>query len=306
MRVTDLLDDLGITYFNAGSKSVRIHCLNPEHDDKDPSLFIDKETGMCHCFPCGFSGNIYTILKHKTDLSKDDIDLIVLKYKHLSTDIKKESLVEDIIDKRTIYENTYVDIELPQHRLIKTHPYLEKRNFTQEEISFWNMGVITESKHNGWIIIPIYQDGVIRTYFARNPFGNDKYYPSIYRSDIIFGLDYAKNLKKKLYIVEGIFDAISFMRTRNQCVAILSNMLLPAQKHLLHKYDEIVLIPDNDVWGNKLLYSAQSLLNYTKVSVCKLPAHRHDTADCTLQELLQATYLEVPLLDYLFNKRLIL
>ncbi len=36
-----------------------IKCLNPEHDDKNPSLRIDKTTGIFRCPSCGFSGNIF-------------------------------------------------------------------------------------------------------------------------------------------------------------------------------------------------------------------------------------------------------
>lgn len=308
MRVTDLLDDLGITYFYAGTKSVRIKCLNPNHDDTNPSLFIDKSTGMCHCFPCGFSGNIYTILRNKTDLTKDEMDLVVIKYKSSSQQTTTSSSIEDVIDLRNKdLDVKYEDILLPEHRLLTSHPYLEKeRGLTSDELQYWKMGVVTEAKNNGWVLVPIYQNGILRTFFLRNPFGEGKLYPSIYRSDILFGLDKCKNLRNKIYIVEGIFDAIIFQRTKKQCVASLSNILLPAQKSILKNYDEVVIVPDNDIWGNELLYSAQSLLNYTKVSVCKLPSHRHDAAECNLRESLEATYKEVPLLDYIFKRECIL
>ena len=36
-----------------------VHCLNPEHDDTNPSMRIDKITGVFNCFSCGFKGNIF-------------------------------------------------------------------------------------------------------------------------------------------------------------------------------------------------------------------------------------------------------
>ena len=36
-----------------------VKCLNPEHEDSNPSMRIDKTTGIYNCFACGFKGNIF-------------------------------------------------------------------------------------------------------------------------------------------------------------------------------------------------------------------------------------------------------
>lgn len=36
-----------------------ITCLNPEHDDSNPSLRVDQVTGIYNCPSCGFKGNIF-------------------------------------------------------------------------------------------------------------------------------------------------------------------------------------------------------------------------------------------------------
>lgn len=56
--VLELVQQKGLEYKLAG-KDVLIKCLNPEHEDKDPSLRLDKLTGVGHCFSCGFKVNIY-------------------------------------------------------------------------------------------------------------------------------------------------------------------------------------------------------------------------------------------------------
>lgn len=68
--VADLLKEKGIYYRFQGSDLV-IKCLNPEHEDTNPSLRVDKTTGIFHCFACGFKGNIfkyYGILTNQTFL----------------------------------------------------------------------------------------------------------------------------------------------------------------------------------------------------------------------------------------------
>lgn len=57
--VEELLTEKGIP-FNFSGHDLLIRCLNPEHPDKNPSLRVDKLTGMLHCFSCGFKGNIFS------------------------------------------------------------------------------------------------------------------------------------------------------------------------------------------------------------------------------------------------------
>jgi len=37
----------------------KIKCLNPEHDDSNPSLRINQDSGIFNCLSCGFKGNIF-------------------------------------------------------------------------------------------------------------------------------------------------------------------------------------------------------------------------------------------------------
>ena len=57
MRVDTLLDSLDIKYLSKGEDYL-IKCINPDHDDKKPSMRVDKVTGIYHCFSCGYKGNI--------------------------------------------------------------------------------------------------------------------------------------------------------------------------------------------------------------------------------------------------------
>ena len=59
MIAEELLTEKGIDYQLKGQDAL-ISCLNPEHDDTNPSLRVDKVTGIMHCFSCGFKGNLFT------------------------------------------------------------------------------------------------------------------------------------------------------------------------------------------------------------------------------------------------------
>lgn len=58
-QVEQLLTDKQIPYTSKGNSCI-IRCLNPEHEDANPSMHVNKETGVCHCFSCNHTTNIFT------------------------------------------------------------------------------------------------------------------------------------------------------------------------------------------------------------------------------------------------------
>lgn len=54
-------------------KDILIPCLNPEHEDTNPSLRIDRETGLFHCLSCGYKGNIYKYFNRDSNIIKTAI-----------------------------------------------------------------------------------------------------------------------------------------------------------------------------------------------------------------------------------------
>ena len=47
--IDDILEQRGIKYIERGNDFL-VRCLNPEHEDSNPSMRIDKFTGIFHCF----------------------------------------------------------------------------------------------------------------------------------------------------------------------------------------------------------------------------------------------------------------
>ena len=66
MNVEDLLLSKDIQYIPKGKDFV-IRCLNPEHEDRNPSMRIDQVTGIFNCFSCEYKGNIFTHFGEKAD-----------------------------------------------------------------------------------------------------------------------------------------------------------------------------------------------------------------------------------------------
>ena len=58
MTVEELLVEEKIQ-FKVSPADFIVRCLNPEHDDTNPSMRIDRITGVYNCFACGYKGNIF-------------------------------------------------------------------------------------------------------------------------------------------------------------------------------------------------------------------------------------------------------
>lgn len=74
--VEEILKAKGIKYFTSGKDYV-VSCFNPDHEDNNPSMRIDRETGVFHCLSCGYKGDIHTHF----NVHRDIISAKVLRVK---------------------------------------------------------------------------------------------------------------------------------------------------------------------------------------------------------------------------------
>jgi DNA primase len=75
--------------FTVSGKDFLIKCLNPEHDDNNPSCRVDRLSGLTHCFSCGWKRNIF---KH-FGVFTNNSSVRVAKLKEKLKDLR-ESLIE--------------------------------------------------------------------------------------------------------------------------------------------------------------------------------------------------------------------
>ena len=71
MNVEELLIKQDVPYIPKGA-DFEVSCLNPDHPDRNPSMRIDRITGIFNCFSCEFKGNpvSYTHLTQPTIYSE--------------------------------------------------------------------------------------------------------------------------------------------------------------------------------------------------------------------------------------------
>ena len=66
MTVEELLTSRQLYFIPKGGDCL-VSCINPEHADRNPSMRIDRITGIFQCFSCGYKGNIFTHFGEKAN-----------------------------------------------------------------------------------------------------------------------------------------------------------------------------------------------------------------------------------------------
>lgn len=192
MIAIDLLTEKGIDYKVQGNDAV-ISCLNPEHDDTNPSMRVDKITGVYHCFSCGYKGNLFTHFGAPAS----------------SLEIKIHKIKEKIDRKKA----ETVGLKLPEDRVIWDAPF---RNISAETLKIWQAFTWNVPKFEGRIVFPIRDItgktvGLIGRLIQNQMMMDNK--PKYYIYPVGVQLPFCpakpKLIQNRAILVEGIFDALN-------------------------------------------------------------------------------------------------
>lgn len=105
--VLALLNEKGLS-FTVSGKDYLIQCLNPEHDDSNPSCRVDKITGVLHCFSCGFKRNLFRHFGILTNPSS----IRIAKLKLLLKELKETNIELKLPDGATPYNQIFRGISV--------------------------------------------------------------------------------------------------------------------------------------------------------------------------------------------------
>lgn len=202
-HLEDYLSELGI------NPRKLFNCLNPQHDDKNPSMSYDKDKNIVHCFSCNSSYDIISLyaiqnnLDNNTDFKKIVEDL-ALKYKisvkqnNTNKKIKRETQAPKKEDFTKYINKCKKDID-------KTD-YLLKRGLSEKIIKKYNIGYDVA---NNMVVLPISKT----CYLGRHTDDTKgfKHYKPKGTTNEIFNGEYLKdsNFKTIIWVCESIIDALS-------------------------------------------------------------------------------------------------
>jgi len=186
MNVEELLTSKNIKFAYSG-KDLVVACLNPEHDDRNPSMRIDKIMGIFNCPACGFKGNIFKLYNQSVDQLQSLKDRLQRNIRVKAAESIGITLPPDIVP----YEGTW--------RGIKPETYKKFGAFQHHA-----------SEHIGRIVFPITNiTGKIVALNGRHTTGGTPKYlfsPPGVRLPLF---PIVKPIKGTVILVEGIYDVIN-------------------------------------------------------------------------------------------------
>lgn len=228
--------------FTESGRDYLIRCLNPEHEDKNPSLRIDKETGAFHCLSCHFKGNIFSHFGAKIDY----------------LDLRRNKLLNLIEDK--IRET--VGLDIPEGAST-----LPLKNYRGIKLSTFNsFGAFIHNDYPERLMVPI-TDGTGRIACFQGRHLSDgkpkyKFYPSHAKVPLF---PKVTPIEGSIILVEGLFDMLNLhdKGLTNTICTFGTNSLTPDKVSMLKLQGIrlVVILFDNDEAGHKGAESAKALLN---------------------------------------------
>lgn len=125
-------------------RNLQTNCpFHKDGQERKPSFGINKDTGECHCFGCGWSGTLSEMISNC--FGKDDFGVygdkwLVRNFVSVSVETRDEIELNTDRHKKIKKENKkYIsENELDSYRY--THPYMYKRKLTDEIIELFDIG----------------------------------------------------------------------------------------------------------------------------------------------------------------------
>lgn len=231
-----------------------IKCLNPEHEDTNPSLRVDQTTGIYNCPSCGFKGNIfkyYNIFASNISIKTAQLKEKIARIKTMTTGLDFPVCTPYLKAFRGISSNTL------KHFEAFTTSSVEQ---LEDRICFPIRNVL----------------GKIQVFVGRHLLSdaNPRYinYPA-HTQIPLFPPIVPKN-SNSMVLVEGIFDMLNLYDkglTNSVCVFGTTTMLgNTAEKLLPYKVQgvsKIFIMFDGDVAGRKAAKQLKPLIEKCEIAV---------------------------------------
>lgn len=226
-QIENYLKDKGI---NNIKKQFR--CLNPDHEDKHPSMSYDRKRKKVHCFSCRADYDIFDLIGIDYGLEggekfKKAEELFNLDSKEKNKMYQKKAKTERYTNtEKKLQDNTKYYKE--SHERMNKTDYLQNRGISKEAIDKFNIGFDPqfktydqEAKKNVvWkaIIIPINNFA----YVARNTdvkATEKNRYRKVAESSI-FNKETLQKAEKPIFVTEGEIDALSIITAGGEAIAL--------------------------------------------------------------------------------------
>ena len=286
-------------------KDVMTQC--PYHKDgqeRNPSMGIRKEDGMCHCFACGEThpltemiGNCFGRTDPFNEFGKrwlrDNFGISYIEDRKLDLNLSREPETHEECQQFVSEE------ELDNYRYY--HPYMRERGLTDDVIELFDIGY---DKKTDSITFPVRDIMSGRCKFiARRkirykqfdlPKDVDKPLYGLYEIYNLMSVDYFSNNTtaparlSEIYVCEGLFDCLRLWCNGKVAVAgfgcLFSDYQIKQLEYLPTR--KLIFALDNDNAGIIATERLKRLVKGKIMTTVILPDGRKDIGECTDEEIM--------------------
>lgn len=249
-------------------------CIVPGHNDSSPSFGVSLSSGMGKCYSCG-RFDFLEVVQMLEGGSKLQAIQAAKNIELIQADVRRKDLPGQ-------------DWSLAEPQW---HPYWDKRGINSETIGRYRLSYFREAvdgKEYEWVSIPI--DDPDKGYIAdclRNvdPDANlrYKYTKGLVAEKHVWGLSYLPTWPQKVYVNEGIINALSMNQCGKLSLSTLGSGLSSFQIDILRRLPaQLVFMIEPDKAGLK--YADKVMLAFPTAKIGLLPEDYKDP-----NEMLQAT-----------------
>lgn len=237
MDIAALLQELdlrNIPYTMKG-KRIMVRCLF--HDDKNPSMSVNKNTGYYECYGCGKKGSWAELCAELGIECEDEPDSAPLRPRRIVLPEPKRRRIR-----------VYPELANSLHADKRAYAYLKGRGITIKTAKLYDTRYRKEPER---VVIPIRtSSGELVSLYERDIRGGEKRKTTDTDSkSVLFGLDVVKSLKlpfTPLIVVEGEIDSMSVVQAGYACVSSMGLNVTEAQADILARF-RVHYIVDADV-----------------------------------------------------------
>ena len=230
MTVQELLTKRNIKFLPKGADFL-VRCLNPEHQDRNPSMRVDQITGVYNCFSCGYRGSLFNLFGEKVN----------------QLQLRRENLKRKIIQKSA----ESVGLSFPKNSV----PYIGNwREIKPETYKKFEAFQNSQNDYIGRVVFPIRSvSGKIVAFQGRHTSNGTPKYLTLPAGAKLPLFPVPNPREGKIILVEGLYDALNlYDKGLTNAVCCFGVKTVNEDKLLLAKMqgvEEVVIFFDGDEAG---------------------------------------------------------
>lgn len=269
--VADYLDQYLPSHFAQATQSeLSGQCLF--HDDHNPSLYVNVDTGMYYCHACHARGNVVRLVQRVGQfLSYPDAEQWLLSHYGPNSDATYQPFTLRFQQRIDVGTPDYADETVAQQYVTDDNPYMTvERGIPLSVLRQFDIGYCASSNS---VTIP-WRDsrGQLLTVKHRSIYGKKFWYEPRCTAlrQHLWGLHRAR-LYETVYIVEAEIDALTLWTAGKPSVAIGGSSISEEQARslVMTGVQTVVLTCDRDTAGRDANRLIRDRLKHTGITVCE-------------------------------------